>query len=136
MYTIKTLAQVLQIPVSTIRYYEKKGLLTAKRAPNNYRQFTEADRDQLSLILVMKYAGFSLAETKDMLSFTGLSQASCASETQKLILQKKAALLRKIDNYKTIVQLLDTVGPLAVTSDTPEAEARLSQKINDIFQNL
>ncbi|MCJ1971278.1 MerR family transcriptional regulator [Lactococcus carnosus] len=37
MYTIKTLAQALQIPVSTIRYYEKKGLLTAKRAANNYR---------------------------------------------------------------------------------------------------
>ena len=71
-----------------------------------------------------------------MLSFSGLSQASCESETQQLILQKKAALLRKIDNYKTIVQLLDTVGPLAITSNTPEAEARLSQKINHIFENL
>ena len=62
MYTIKTLAQSLQIPVSTIRYYEKKGLLTAKRAPNNYRQFTEADRDQLSLILVMKYVHLLLQD--------------------------------------------------------------------------
>ena len=42
MYTIKEIADLMNLPTSTIRYYDKQGLLPfVERSDSGYRQFSD-----------------------------------------------------------------------------------------------
>ena len=57
---IHELAAQTGVPTKTIRYYESIGLLPpARRAVNNYRQYTVADVERLRFIASARSLGFS-----------------------------------------------------------------------------
>lgn len=136
MYTINQLAKKLKIPVSTIRYYEKKGVILPKRASNNYRVFTKSDKNQLKLILVMKYAGFTLKQIKEFFALSELSEATCKVQTETMIHEKKAELFEKITTYQLTLHLLDTLEPLAINNVSSEAENALFKQVDYIFKTI
>ncbi|MBV2366695.1 MerR family transcriptional regulator [Streptomonospora nanhaiensis] len=47
-----------------LRFYESQGLLSARRAPNGYREYDEADYRLVSEILALQAAGLSLNDTR------------------------------------------------------------------------
>lgn len=50
-YTIKDAARIMGVPTSTIRYYDKEGLLPfVERLASGYRIFTEKDIATLRII--------------------------------------------------------------------------------------
>ncbi|MBF2642387.1 MerR family transcriptional regulator [Listeria seeligeri] len=137
MNTIKFLADKLNISASSIRYYEKHGLLDIKRENNRYRIYDDSDEQQLKLILIMKYAGFTLKEINELLSLNdnSIPEQDCIERTNNLLLNKKAEILLKIENYKKVVELIDLMQPLA-TAETSEANSvELDNLINTIFNN-
>ncbi|MCQ9278225.1 MerR family transcriptional regulator [Staphylococcus borealis] len=67
-YTIGALADQLGITVRTLQYYDRKGLLTAKRtAESNRRYYNEDDVQQLQLIALLKEFGCTLDEIQTLL---------------------------------------------------------------------
>jgi MerR family copper efflux transcriptional regulator len=69
---IGRLAQLAQINIDTIRYYERQKLLPpAARTASGYRQYTPSDLERLRFILRSKDLGFTLAEIGELLSLTG-----------------------------------------------------------------
>ena len=66
-YTISELAKEFDITPRTIRFYEDQGLLTPVR-DGQHRIFNSGDRVRLKLIIRGKRLGFSLAESKDVIS--------------------------------------------------------------------
>lgn len=138
MRTIKQVAEKLQIPVSAIRYYEKNQLLKVQRASNNYRQYTSADEAQIKLILVMKLAGFSIKEIRELISLNNddVLEPDCINRTNEIIAKKRAAMLQKIESQKKIVKLLDQMKPLAVARITPENTQKLASEIDVIFNEM
>ena len=63
LYTVREASEKLGIPSSTIRFYDKKGLLPfVERSPNGVRVFTESDIAHLQDLLTLKEAGFSIKE--------------------------------------------------------------------------
>ena len=54
------------LPVSTLRYYEEKGLIASVGRNGLRRQFDPQVLDQLALISLARDAGFSLDEIADM----------------------------------------------------------------------
>lgn len=56
------------IPASTLRYYEKVGLIASIGPQGVRRQFAPAVLDQLALIALGQAAGLSLDEVRTMLS--------------------------------------------------------------------
>ena len=66
--TIQQVSQILDMPVSTIRYYDKADLLPfIERKPSGYRLFCEDDILLLEIIDCMKQIGVPLIEVKDIL---------------------------------------------------------------------
>jgi len=62
---ISELSKLSGLTTPTIRYYEQIKLLPkAKRKSNGYREYTDNDLKQLSLIQQAQQVGFSLAEIK------------------------------------------------------------------------
>jgi DNA-binding transcriptional MerR regulator len=62
---IGELSETVGLPVDTIRFYEKRGLLTEKhfcRKDNNYRDYTETAVARLELIKQGQLVGLTLAE--------------------------------------------------------------------------
>ncbi|MDD9321342.1 MerR family transcriptional regulator [Acinetobacter lactucae] len=65
---ISELSKLSGLSTPTIRYYEQIKLLPkAKRKSNGYREYTDNDLKQLSLIQQAQQVGFSLAEIKAFL---------------------------------------------------------------------
>jgi DNA-binding transcriptional MerR regulator len=71
----------------TIRFYEKKGLITVnrkERRDNNYKEYPEAVYDRLALIKTVKALGFTLNEIDDFINAWGEESASCINLTSHL----------------------------------------------------
>lgn len=64
---IADVARRTGVPASTLRYYEKKGLLTSLAGHGQRRQFAADVIDRLALIALGQAAGFSLEEVGAML---------------------------------------------------------------------
>lgn len=65
MYTIKEAAEKINLPTSTIRYYDKQGLLPfVQRSESGYRMFSETDIGLLNMIECLKQTGMPIKEIK------------------------------------------------------------------------
>lgn len=64
---IADVAKRTGVPASTLRYYEKKGLLKSLAAHGQRRQFAADVTDRLALIALGQAAGFSLDDMGAML---------------------------------------------------------------------
>ena len=54
MYTTGQLAQKCNVSIRTIQYYDRRGLLHAKRTENGLRHYNDQDLKQLQEILIYK----------------------------------------------------------------------------------
>lgn len=68
-YLISELAEEFGITNRSIRYYEKRGLISPGRSNGNYRIFSRKDRARLRLILRGKRFGYSLEEIREMIGY-------------------------------------------------------------------
>lgn len=65
---IADVAKRAGVPASTLRFYEKRGLITSVGPQGARRQFAPRVLDQLALIALGQAAGLSLDEVRSMLS--------------------------------------------------------------------
>jgi len=61
-------AQLSNLPVKTIRYYEDIGLVKAKRRDNGYRDYDENHVHKLKFIQRARGLGFSIVECRNLIS--------------------------------------------------------------------
>lgn len=81
---IADVAKRTGIPASTLRYYEKKGLIQSLSAHGQRRQFAASVIDRLALIALGQTAGFSLEEVGNMLSREQVDRQMLASKADEL----------------------------------------------------
>lgn len=69
-YTIGEAAEKLGVPASTLRYYDKEGLLPfVDRSAGGIRMFSEEDFDWLRLISCLKTAGMPIRDIRRYIEF-------------------------------------------------------------------
>ena len=77
-YKIGELAKKVGVPVSTVRYYERRGLVhPSARSEGNYRQYGEASLQRLRFIRRAQEAGFTLSNIETLLGLINDSQETC-----------------------------------------------------------
>ncbi len=65
VYTVSEMAKLLHVAPSTLRYYDKEGLLPfVARSPGGTRIFTETDLRWLKIISCLKSAGMPLRDIR------------------------------------------------------------------------
>lgn len=70
--SIGQLAQAAGVPTSTLRYYEREGLLSpASRSRTGYRVYDEESLERLKAIRLAQRAGLSLADVKELSDLQG-----------------------------------------------------------------
>ena len=96
--TIGRLSNLVDVPVSTIRYYEKRELIAPKaRSKGDYRVYDAESVRTLRLILSAKNAGFTLRETMSLLS---LRDPRDCQEVLPIVESKLEGLRRSIQELK------------------------------------
>ncbi len=86
---ISELSQKSGLPIDTLRFYEKKGLIEAEmidRQANNYRTYSEKSLERLFLIQQAKRLGFTLAEIQEWIG---------AFENKRLTTNEKQTILNR-----------------------------------------
>jgi len=62
-FTVGEMAKLLGVPTSTLRYYDKEGLLPfVERSPGGMRLFQDKDHEWLQIINCLKKTGMPLEE--------------------------------------------------------------------------
>ncbi len=98
-YTLGEVTKLLEVSKSTIRNYERQGLLEiSRKEDNNYRSFTEEDVWILREIRAFRGLRFSLEEIYDLMGNTGEQGVAELLQNKRHELVKEAAeLLKQID---------------------------------------
>ncbi|RUL84392.1 MerR family transcriptional regulator [Tautonia sociabilis] len=106
-YTIGQLARAAGVPTSTIRYYERAGLLEASaRSEGNYRLYGEGAREQLRFIRAAQATGFTLEDIKVLLDHHHGEPGVCR-DVQGLIRDRLAEVKRRLDDLGHIREVLE-----------------------------
>ena len=100
LYQMKDLIEQFGLTRDTIKYYEKKGLITPERSKSKYRIYTEDDVNSIRRILELKEMGVTLEECKSILADEQLGET-------KQILQSVEEKLR--NEIETLNQQLKSL---------------------------
>ncbi len=106
-YTIGELAKGVGVPTSTVRYYERRGLLIpGDRSGSNYRVYDQDAVERLQFIRAAQAAGFTLTDVSALLEFKE-RDSTPSKEVQALIskrLEKIAEQLRNLKNAQKVLK--------------------------------
>ena len=108
---IGQLADALDIPTRTIRFYERKGLLPEpQRTANGYRVYDDATLARLRFIRTAQAAGLTLAEIASVIHVRDDSTAPCSHvdsllETKLAEVRERRRQLAALESE--LAQLLD-----------------------------
>ncbi len=93
-YSIKEMSEITNLPASTLRYYDKQGLLPSlKRDANNVRIFDDVDYRTIKLISCLKKSGLSIKDIKNFMEIT--AQGDKALNKRLNIFRKRRDTLKK-----------------------------------------
>ena len=102
---IGTAARQSGLPPKTIRYYEDIGLLTADRAANGYRDYSNEDSHRLRFVQRSRSLGFSVEECRQLLSlYTDRDRAS--ADVKAIATEKLGEIDRKIAELTGLREIL------------------------------
>lgn len=123
---IKQAQQLSGVSADNIRFYEKQGLLSPARDPdNNYRDYTEADIRVLKLIRALRMLDMPLEQVKAVLS-GALPLSQAAREQQDRLEEQSrqlAGAIRLCGEFAALPGLEELdVDALLARMDTPEAQ--------------
>lgn len=88
---IGILADRAGVSTETIRFYEKRGLISSERRANNYREFVPATVALVAMIRQAQKLGFSLAEISQIAG--SLQDSTMGADQVEALLRDKIAEL-------------------------------------------
>jgi len=100
--TIGELARRTGIPTSTLRYYERSGLIEpVARTGANYRLYGPHEVDRLRFIRAAQTAGFTLVDIRMLLDYRDGRPVPCR-DVRSMIENRLAAVEERVREYRGI----------------------------------
>lgn len=105
-YTISQISKLTGITPSTIRYYDKEGLLPRVERKNGIRLFTDTDIPWFHLLTCLKNTGMPIKRIREYAKLT-LQGDTSLKERQALIREQRQFVQDQIDQLLFYMQELD-----------------------------
>lgn len=117
--TVGEVAERSGVAVSTLHFYEAKGLISSLRNAGNQRRFPRAELRRIAVIKVAQRAGISLAEIREALDTLPSGRALSAKDWSRLSKRWKHELEARIARLEALRdQLGDCIGCGCLSLDT------------------
>lgn len=105
-YTIGEMARKLNVAPSTLRYYDKEGLLPfVERSSGGIRMFKDEDMEWLRLLGCLKKAGMPLREIKAFMDWSRQGDATISQRLELLEKQRQSVLDQQKQLEDTLLML-------------------------------
>lgn len=99
MYSIGEVSEMFDLPVSTLRYYDKEGLLTGlEKDKSGNRKFNENNLEALRVIECLKKSGMQIKDIKEFMHWCSLGN--------KTITKRKNMFLKQKENIESEIKEL------------------------------
>ncbi len=105
MYTIGQVSEMFDLPISTLRYYDKQGLFPHIKRESGIRKFSENEIEALHVIECLKKSGLEIKDIKLFMDWCA-EGSDTYSNRYKLIQKQKEHVEAEIQQlYKTLDML-------------------------------
>lgn len=106
-YTVGEMAKKMGVPSSTLRYYDKEGILPfLERSAGGKRIFKESDMEWLSIIECLKKTGMPIKEIKKFVDWC-IEGDSTIEKRLELIDKQRNEVLNQMEQLKNTLKTLD-----------------------------
>lgn len=106
LYTVGEMARFLNVSASTLRYYDKEGLLPfVERSNSGIRMFSDKDYEWLKIIECLKKSGLSIKEIRSYIDMTKRGDDSLEERLQ-LLEERKKDVERQMKELQETLDLL------------------------------
>ena len=130
MYTIGQVSEMFDLPISTLRYYDKEGLFPEMERKSGIRRFTEREIEALRVIECLKRTGM---EIKDIKQFMALCNEGAATypDRKKLLETRLQAVEAEMEQLHKTLDMLKFKCWYYDTAIKDGNEERLKEMIPD-----
>lgn len=102
-YSIGEVAKLLNISISTLRFYDKEGLfLNLERDASGIRKFHEKDLETLRLITCLKSSGMKIKDIKEFMHWVSLGDQTISKRKEMFLKQKEMVEKKMLELEKTL----------------------------------
>lgn len=105
MYTIGQISEMFNLPISTLRYYDKEGLFLNLKRKGNIRYFTENDLEAIRVIECLKKSGLEIKDIKQFIDWVAEGPSSY-EKRKELFESRKASVEAEIKQLEKTLALL------------------------------
>jgi MerR family Zn(II)-responsive transcriptional regulator of zntA len=136
-YSIGQLAKLANMPVDTLRYYEKQGLIDPPhRGENRYRYYNDDAVARLGFILRAKSVGFSLKEIQELLALKLDRSRHTCREVKSYALHKLELIDEKIAQLQLIRRALTEIAGRCEGNDDSAESCLILQALENAVSSL
>lgn len=106
MYTIGQISKMFDLPVSTLRYYDKEGLFPNMERTSGIRKFSESEIEALHVIECLKKNGMEIKDIKQFMDWCA-EGPSTYSNRKKLFEDRKKALEEQLQELEKNMAMIN-----------------------------
>ena len=106
MYSIGEISKMFQLPISTLRYYDKEGLFPHLKRVNGVRQFSESEIETLRVIDCLKKSGLEIKEIKEYMSLCALGNTTL-KQRKEIFEKQKEEVLQEMEKLQKVLSMLN-----------------------------
>ncbi len=105
MYTIGQIAEMFDLPISTLRYYDKQGLFPSLQRESGIRRFSDNEIEALRVIECLKKSGLEIKDIKLFMDWCAQGP-STYSDRFALIQKQKERVEAEIKQLEKALDML------------------------------
>lgn len=90
MYTIGQVSKMFNLPISTLRYYDKEGLFPNMERTSGIRKFSDKEIDALYVIECLKKSGMEIKQIKQFMQWCVEGPSTYGKRKELFEARKKA----------------------------------------------
>ena len=106
MHTIGQVSEMFQIPISTLRYYDKEGLFPDMARSSGIRKFSETELEALRVIECLKKSGLEIKEIRQFMEWCSEGSSTYA-DRKRLFEARKASMEAKMRELEKSMAMIE-----------------------------
>lgn len=106
MYTIGQVSKMFNLPISTLRYYDKQGLFPNIKRTSGIRSFGEEELETLRIIECLKKSGLEIKDIKQFIEWCGEGSKSYPNR-KALMEHQKSVVEAEILHMIKVLDMLE-----------------------------
>lgn len=105
MYSIGQVSEMFNLPISTLRYYDKQGLFPFIERVSGIRKFSETEIEAIRVIECLKHSGLEIKDIKRFMDWCAEGESTYPNRLA-LFQRQKQALEEEIEHLNKMMDML------------------------------